>query len=100
MELFVATWALRVSVIAALAVGGVSYYSGTPAMESVDRALVVAVGFTFAARFLMGWLEPPERKMLRLRRRREQARAKAIRAGARSAAGRAPRAQSTLNRSA
>jgi hypothetical protein len=42
----------------------------------MDRALAVAVGFTFAGKFLVGWLEPPERKMLRMRKRREAKRAK------------------------
>ena len=97
MELLVATWTLRIAVVAALAVGGASYYGGTPLIESVDRALVVAVGFTFAGRWLLGWLEPPEKKMLRMRRRREQERAKALRAGVRAA--RRTAGSATANRS-
>ena len=42
--------------------------AGTPVVDSVDRALAAAVLFTFAGRFLMGCLEPPERKMLRMRK--------------------------------
>jgi len=39
MELFVATWTLRVAIVAALAVGGASYSAGTSVVESVDRAM-------------------------------------------------------------
>jgi hypothetical protein len=97
MELLVATWTLRIAIVAALAVGGVSHFAGTPAIESVDRAMAAAVAFTFAGRWLLGWLEPPERKLVRLRRRREQGRAKALRSsgGARAAA----KAPSTISRS-
>jgi len=81
MELLVATWTLRVAVVAALAVGGASYSAGTPAIESVDRAMAAAVLFTFAGRWLTGWLEPPERRLARMRKKREARRAKAARAG-------------------
>jgi hypothetical protein len=47
-------------------------------VDSADRALAVAVAFTFAGRFLMGWLEPPAVKMLRLRKRREAKRNKSM----------------------
>ena len=33
MELFIATWTLRLSIVAALAVGGVSYQAGAPAVD-------------------------------------------------------------------
>jgi hypothetical protein len=77
MDLFVATWTLRVAILAALAVGGASMSAGTPAVESVDRGLAAAVAFTFAGRWLAGWLEPPERRLLRMRKKREARRAKA-----------------------
>jgi hypothetical protein len=102
MELFIATWTLRVSIVAALAVGGVSYQAGAPAVDCVDRALAVAVGFTLAGRLLVGWLEPPEMKMLRLRKRREARRAKGMKATSADsvAAARARRSASTISRSA
>jgi hypothetical protein len=77
MELLVATWTLRVAIVAALAVGGASYSAGSTLIDAVDRALLAAVAFTFAGRWLAGWLEPPETKLLRMRRRRAAARAKA-----------------------
>jgi len=80
MELFVATWTIRFAMVAALAVGGSSYMAGTPVITSVDRAMAVAVIFTFAGRWLMGWLEPPERRLLRMRQKRDARRAKELRA--------------------
>jgi hypothetical protein len=102
MELLVATWTLRIAVIAALAVGGVSYQAGASAVDCVDRALAVAVGFTLAGRFLMNWLEPPERKMLRMRKRREAKRSKAMKSATSDtvAAARARRSASTISKSA
>ena len=102
MELFIATWTLRASIVAALAVGGVSYQAGAPAVDCVDRALAVAVGFTLAGRLLVGWLEPPEAKMLRQRKRREARRAKSMKAATADsvAAARARRSASTISKSA
>ena len=102
MQLLVATWTLRIAIVAALAVGGVSYQAGVPVIDCVDRALAAAVGFTLAGRFLMGWLEPPEVKMLRLRKRREAKRAKTSKAATADsvAAARARRSASTISRSA
>jgi uncharacterized membrane protein YccC len=90
MDLLVATWTLRIAVVAALAVGGVSYSVGTPAIEAVDRAMAAAVAFTFAGRWFAGWLEPPERRLVRMRIKREQRRMKSAKS-ARS--GSAPRAE-------
>jgi len=101
MELFIATWTLRVAVIAALAVGGVSYQAGGSAIDCVDRALAVAVGFTLAGRLLVGWLEPPERKMMRMRNKRDARRAKAMKsATADSVAAARARKSSTISRTA
>jgi hypothetical protein len=102
MELLVATWTLRLAIVAAVAVGGASYQSGAPAVDCVDRALAAALAFTFAGRWLAGWLEPPEVKMLRMRKRREKKRAKATKGGSgeRAAAARAARPASTISRSA
>ncbi len=82
MELLVATWTLRLAVVAALAVGGVSYSVGAPAIDCVDRGLAVAFGFTLAGRWLVGFLEPPERRLLRMRLRREAQRRKQLKAKA------------------
>jgi hypothetical protein len=102
MELLIATWTLRIAVVAALAVGGASLQAGAPAVDCVDRALAVAVAFTLAGRLLVGWLEPPERKMMRMRRRRDARRSKAskaTRADSVSAA-RARKSSSTISRTA
>jgi membrane protein implicated in regulation of membrane protease activity len=105
MDLLVATWTLRMAIVAALAVGGASYSAGTPAVEAVDRALAAAVFFTLAGRWLMGWLEPPERKMLRMRKRRDAHRTKKTKAEAGAdaktrAAARATKGPSTVSRTA
>ena len=102
MELLVATWVLRIAVVAALAVGGASYQAGTPVVDCVDRALLVAVAFTFAGRWLIGWLEPPERRLVRMRKRREARRAKSVKTGSgqRVAAAREGKPKSTLTRTA
>jgi hypothetical protein len=89
MELFVATWTLRVAIVAALAVGGASYSAGTPVVEAVDRGMAAAVLFTFAGRWLTGWLEPPERRLLRMRKKREARRAKGAKASKPDTAARA-----------
>jgi hypothetical protein len=105
MDLLIATWTLRISIIAALAVGVASYSAGAPVVAGVDRAMAAAVIFTLAGRLLMGWLEPPERKMLRMRKRREAHRSKNARstadanANARAAA-RATKDTSTVSRTA
>jgi len=102
MELFIATWTLRIAIVAALAVGGVSFEAGGSPIDCVDRAMATAVGFTLAGRLLVGWLEPPERKMMRLRKRREARRAKAMKSATADsvAAARARRSASTISRSA
>jgi hypothetical protein len=102
MELLIATWVLRVAVVAALAVGGASYSAGTPMVDSVDRALLVAVAFTFAGRWLIGWLEPPERRLTRMRKRREARRAKSSKSdsGKRVATAREDKSKSTITRTA
>ncbi len=105
MNLMIATWTLRFSIIAALAVGGASYSAGVPVVESVDRAMAAAVFFTLGGRLLMGWLEPPEQKMLRMRKRRDAKRTKNPKASAGAspnarAAARANKAQSTVSRTA
>jgi hypothetical protein len=87
MELLVATWTLRIAIVAAFAVGGASYSAGAPAVDSVDRGMAAAVLFTFAGRWLVGWLEPPERRLARMRKKREARRAKATRSGKTGKAG-------------
>jgi hypothetical protein len=102
MQLLVATWTLRIAILAALAVGGVSYQAGASAIDCVDRALAAAVGFTLAGRFLLNWLEPPELRMLKMRKRREAKRAKGNKAATSEqvAAARARRAASTISKTA
>jgi hypothetical protein len=102
MQLLVATWTLRIAIVAAFAVGGVSYQAGASTIDCVDRALAAAVGFTLAGRWLLGWLEPPEIRMLKMRMRREAKRTKGRKAatGESGAAGRSRRSASTISRSA
>ncbi|MGA3030970.1 MAG: hypothetical protein ABSE58_09585 [Candidatus Limnocylindrales bacterium] len=102
MQLLVATWTLRIAIVAALAVGGVSYQAGASAIDCVDRALAAAVAFTLAGRWLLGWLEPPEVRMLKMRKRREAKRSKGQKAATSDqvAAARARRSASTISRSA
>ena len=76
MELLVATWTMRVAIVAALAVGLVSYQAGAATVDCVDRSLAAALAFLIAGRRLISWLEPPEKKMLRLRIKRAKKRAK------------------------
>ena len=102
MQLLVATWTLRIAIVAAFAVGGVSYQAGASTIDCVDRALAAAVGFPLAGRLLLGWLEPPELKMLKMRKRRQdkRARGKKVATGEKAAASRARQAESTISRSA
>jgi hypothetical protein len=76
MELLVATWTMRMAIVAALAVGFVSYQAGAPTLDCVDRSLAAAVAFLFAGRMLIGWLEAPEKKMMRMRIKRAKKRSK------------------------
>lgn len=99
MELLVATWTMRVAIVAAMAVGYVSYQAGASTLDCVDRALAAAVAFLIAGRFLIGWLEPPEKKMLRMRIKRAKKRAKNRKAPSADRLGEA-RAQSTISRTA
>ena len=71
MELVIVTWSMRITLLATLAVGAASLLSGAPIIDAVDRAVAVAFVFTMAARILLDRLEPPEKKILRLRARRE-----------------------------
>lgn len=74
MELLVATWTLRLALVGAVAVAGASLSSGATVIDAVDRAVLAAFALTFLGRQLIGWLETPEQRMLRLRARREKAR--------------------------
>ena len=91
MELLVATWTLRLAFVGSLAVAGISLSAGTTVIEAVDRAVIAAFAFTLLGRQLIGWLETPEQRMLRLRARREAARAGATPARERTRSTRAAR---------
>ncbi len=71
MELVIVTWSMRITALATLAVGAASLLSGAPVIDAVDRAVAVAFVFTMVARVLLDRLEPPEKKILRMRARRE-----------------------------
>ena len=100
MELLVATWTMRVAIVAALAVGFVSYQAGAAMIDCVDRALAAAVAFLIAGRMLIGWLEPPEKKMLRMRIKRAKKRAKNRKAPPSADRLGDARTQSTISRTA
>lgn len=90
MELLVATWTLRLALVASLAVAWISLSVGATVIEAVDRSVIAALAFTLLGRLLIGWLETPEQRMLRLRARRD-----AARSGGKAATGRkAPSAAS------
>jgi hypothetical protein len=75
MELLVATWTLRLALAGSLAVAGISISAGATILEAVERSVIVAFALTLLGRKLIGWLQTPEQKMLRLRVQRDAARA-------------------------
>jgi hypothetical protein len=75
MELLVATWTLRLALVGSLAVAGISLSAGATVIEAAERAVIAAFALTLLGRQLIGWLQTPEQRMLRLRVRREAARA-------------------------
>lgn len=85
MELLVATWTLRLALVASLAVAGISLSAGSTVVEAVDRSVIAAFAFTFLGRLFIGWLETPEQRMLRLRARRDAARSGGKAAGGKAA---------------
>ena len=74
MELLVATWAVRLSLIGGLVVGWVSMAMGLGMIDVAVRVGLTAFVLTFAGRQLIGWLETPEQRMLRMRVKREKQR--------------------------
>lgn len=76
MELLVATWTTRLALVGALLVGWISLAAGATMLEVATRIALAAFVLTTAGRVLMGWLETPEQKMLRLRAGRSRKRSK------------------------
>lgn len=70
MELLVATWTTRLALVGALLVGWISLAAGATMLDVAIRIALAAFVLTYAGRLIMGWLETPEQKMLRLRSRR------------------------------
>ena len=70
MELLIASWSIRFAMVAAAAVGGISFFVGSSPIESFDRAVGAAFVFILVGRFLLGRLETPEQRMQLLRARR------------------------------
>ncbi len=66
MEMLVATWSVRLTLIGTLLVAGISIAAGVPLLDVALRVGVTAFVLTFAARQLMGFLETPEQKRRRL----------------------------------
>jgi hypothetical protein len=73
VELFVATWSVRLALISALAVAGISLSAGSLLADAVVRAAFAAFVFTLAGRLLIGFLESPEHRLNRIRRERAKA---------------------------
>lgn len=76
MELLVATWTTRLTLLGALLVGWMSISSGASMVEMATRIALTSFVLTFAGRQIMGWLETPEQRMVRLRLSRVRKRAK------------------------
>ncbi len=76
MELLVATWTTRLALVGALLVGWISYAAGATMLEVALRIGLAAFALTTVGLLLMGWLETPEQKMLRLRAGRSRKRSK------------------------
>jgi len=76
MELLVATWTARLALIGALLVGWISFAAGATMLDVAIRVALTAFVLTYAGRLIMGWLETPEQKMLRLRAGRARKRTK------------------------
>lgn len=74
MELLVAGWTVRLTLVAALVVGGLSVQAGLGLLEATLRAAFAAAVFTTLGRLAVGFLETPEQRLLRLRARRERRR--------------------------
>lgn len=70
MELLVATWTTRLALVGALLVGWISLAAGATMLDVAIRVALSTFVLTYAGRLVMGWLETPEQKMLRLRSRR------------------------------
>jgi hypothetical protein len=67
MELLVATWSVRLALVGALLVGGVTLASGMGMIDVAIRVGLTAFLLTFAGRQAIGWLETPEQRVLRMR---------------------------------
>jgi hypothetical protein len=76
MELLIATWTVRLALVGALLVGWISLASGATMIDVAVRVAMAAFVLTYAGRLMMGWLETPEQKLLRLRAGRSRKRSK------------------------
>jgi len=76
MELLVATWTARLALVGGLLVGWTSLTGGATMLDAAVRIALAAFVLTFAGRLIMGWLETPEQKVLRMRASRARKRAK------------------------
>lgn len=70
MELLVATWSVRLAMIGALTVGGLSVSVGASPIDAVIHAAAAAFAFTLGGRVLLARLETPDQRVRRLRARR------------------------------
>jgi hypothetical protein len=76
MELLVATWTTRLTLFGALLVGWISLAAGLSMVDVAIRIALASFVLTFAGRQIMGWLETPAQRMLRLRLSRTRKRAR------------------------
>ncbi|MEI7744594.1 MAG: hypothetical protein WCK58_12705 [Chloroflexota bacterium] len=70
MEMLVATWTIRLTLLGMLIVGWLSWSTNPNMIDVVIRVGLTAFILTFAGRQLMGWLETPEQKVYRMRAKR------------------------------
>ena len=70
MELLVATWSVRLAMIGALTVGGLSLSVGASPLDAVARAAAAAFAFTLGGRVLLARIETHDQRVRRLRARR------------------------------
>ena len=74
MELLVATWTVRLTLVGMLATGWITYSAGMGLLDVAIRVAVVAVALLFAGRLALGWLETPDQKLARMHARRARER--------------------------
>lgn len=82
MEMLVATWTVRLTLLGMLIVGFLSWSAGVTMLEMVLKVAATALALLFAGRQVLGLLESPEQKMVRTLRKGKAAGSKSARKAA------------------